>query len=100
MNPLTKEAAEGKTYTANMSVTFERMRTMENRRVKMCFDDGHEVIGRLLSATEDTDGSHHLVYDSVEWANDPRELATSLDSTVYAEGESLISIEEAEEHNA
>jgi hypothetical protein len=83
-----------------MSVTFERMRELENRRVRMAFDDGLEVIGRLLSATEDLDGSHHLIYDLVEWASDPRELASSLDSTVYAEGESLVSIEEVEDQNA
>jgi hypothetical protein len=77
-----------------MPVAFERMRELENRRVKMNFDDGHEVIARLLSATEDIDGSHHLIYDLVEWANGPRELASAAGSTVYAEGESLISIED------
>lgn len=71
----------------------------------MKFDDDHEVIARLLSATEDIDGSHHLIYDqvggdNVEWANDPREMATAKDSTVYAEGESLVSIEDAEGNEA
>jgi hypothetical protein len=78
-----------------MPVAFSRMREFEDHRVKMRFDDGHEVIAHLLSAVEDMDGSHHLIYDRVEWANDPRELATAKDSTVYAEGESLIFIEEA-----
>ena len=73
---------------------------MEDRRVKMRFDDGHEVVARLLSATEDIDGSQHLIYDKVEWANDPRELATATDSTIYAEGESLVYIEEAGPANA
>ena len=83
-----------------MPIAFNRMREMEDHRVIMRFDDGHEVIARLLSATEDLDGSHHLIYDQVEWANDPREFATSKDSTVYAEGESLIAIEEAHPTNA
>ncbi len=61
----------------------------------MRFDDDHEVIARLLSATEDLDGSLHLIYDKIEWANDPRELATAKDSACYAEGESLVSIEDA-----
>ena len=47
-----------------MPVSFERMRSFENRRVIMRFDDDHEVIARLLSATEDMDGSHHLIYDN------------------------------------
>jgi hypothetical protein len=83
-----------------MPVSFERMRSFENRRVIMKFDDDHEVIARLLSATEDIDGSHHLIYDNVEWANDPREMASAKDSTVYAEGESLVSIEYAEGHES
>jgi hypothetical protein len=78
-----------------MPVVFSQMRELEDRRVKMRFDDGHEVIAHLLSAVEDMDGSRHLIYDRVEWANHPRELATAKDSTVYAEGESLIFIEEA-----
>ena len=83
-----------------MPVSFERMRSFENQRVMMRFDDDHEVIARLLSATEDIDGSHHLIYDRVEWANDPREMATAEDSTVYSEGESLVSIEDAEGNEA
>ncbi len=83
-----------------MPVGFSWMREMENRRVRMCFDDGHEVVARLLSVTEDMDGSRHLIYDQVEWANDPRELATAKDSTVYAEGESLVSLEVAGPGNA
>jgi hypothetical protein len=59
----------------------------------MRFDDDMECIATLVSANQDVDGSLHLVYDGVEWANDPRELATAKDSTVYAEGESLVSID-------
>ncbi|ADW70505.1 hypothetical protein [Granulicella tundricola] len=79
-----------------MPVLFSRMREFENQRVHMVFDDDHEVVATLLSATEDIEGSHHLIYDKVEWANDPREFATAKDSSVYAEGESLVSIEAAE----
>jgi len=77
-----------------MAIPLIRLREFEDKRVKMVFDDDHECIATLLSASQDMDGSLHLVYDKVEWANDPRELATAKDSTVYAEGESLVSIEE------
>ena len=76
-----------------MPIPLSRLRELEDQRVRMRFDDDHEVVATLLSATEDFDGSQHLVYDRVEWANDPREWATAKDSTVYAEGESLLSIE-------
>jgi hypothetical protein len=77
-----------------MPVPFSQMLEYQDKRVRMRFDDDHECVAMLLSATQDMDGSIHLVYDRVEWANDPRDLATAKDSTVYAEGESLISIEE------
>jgi len=77
-----------------MPIPFSRMIECQDKRVRMRFDDDHECIATLLLATQDMDGSLHLVYDKVEWANDPRELATAKDSTVYAEGESLVSIEE------
>ena len=83
-----------------MPVPFSRMREFENQRVRMVFDDGLETVGFLLSAVEDMDGSQHLIYDKVEWATDLRELASAKDSTVYAEGESLVSIEPAESANA
>ncbi len=78
-----------------MPVSFERMREMEGKRVRMCFTDGNQIVARLLSATEDIEGFHHLIYDSVEWANDPDELARSAGATSYAEGETLESIDEA-----
>jgi hypothetical protein len=83
-----------------MAVPFSRMREFENQRVRMVFDDGLETIGFLLSAVEDMDGSQHLIYDKVEWASDPREFASAKDSTLYAEGESLMSIEPAGALNA
>ena len=72
------------------------MREFENQRVRMLFNDGLETMAWLHSAVEDSDGSLHLIYDRVEWANDPREFATAKDSTIYAEGESLVSIEGAD----
>ncbi len=77
-----------------MPVPFSRMLECQDKRVKMRFDDDHECIATLLNASQDLDGSLHLIYDNVECASDPRELATAKDSTVYAEGESLVSIEE------
>jgi hypothetical protein len=86
-------------YTARevgMAIPLSTMKDLQDKRVRMRFDDDHECIATLLSASQDMDGSLHLVYDKVEWANDPRELATAKDSTVYAEGEALVSIEEVE----
>ncbi len=77
-----------------MPILLSRMRECENKRVKMRFDDDHECIATLLSASQDMDGSLHLIYDKVEWANDPRDLVDAKEATVYAEGESLVSIEE------
>jgi hypothetical protein len=76
-----------------MPFSLSALREFQDKRVRMRFDVGCEYIATFLSASQDTDGSLHLVYDRVEWANDPRELATAKDSTVYAEGESLLSIE-------
>ena len=75
-----------------MPIPLSLLYELQGKRVRMRFDDDHEVVATLLSASEDFDGSQHLVYDRVEWANDPRELATAKDSAVYAEGESLVSV--------
>jgi hypothetical protein len=77
-----------------MPYTLSDLRAYEEKRVKMRFDDDIECVATLLSVSQDFDGSLHLVYDKVEWANDPRELATAKGATVYAEGEGLVSIEE------
>jgi hypothetical protein len=76
-----------------MPIPLSQLREFQDQRVLMRFDDDHECMATLLNASQDMDGSLHLVYDKVEWANDPRELATSQASTVYAEGESLLHIE-------
>ena len=77
-----------------MPIPLSDLLVLQDKRVRMRFDDDLECIATLLDVSEDIDGSLHLVYDRVEWANDPRELASAKDSTVYAEGESLLSIEE------
>ncbi len=78
-----------------MPISLSELLVFQDKRVRMRFDDDLECIATLLNASQDMDGSLHLVYERVEWANDPRELATAKDSRVYAEGESLLSIEEA-----
>jgi hypothetical protein len=82
-----------------MPFSLSALREFEDKRVRMRFDDDLECIATFLNASQDMDGSLHLVYNRVEWANDPRELATAKDSTVYAEGESLVSIEEMKSKN-
>jgi hypothetical protein len=71
-----------------MIVTLSKLREYEDKRVRMRFDDDFEYIATLVSASQDFDGSLHLVYDKVEWANNPIDLASSTDAAVYAEGES------------
>jgi hypothetical protein len=75
-----------------MPVSFQQMREFEGQRVLMRFDDGVEVIAHLLSAVEDMDGGRHLIYENVEWASDPQEIAKLKGSVAYAEGESLVAI--------
>jgi hypothetical protein len=77
-----------------MPISFSRMRECQDKRVKMCFDDGIELIALLVSASQDMDGSLHLIYDKVEWANDTRALANMQGKALYSPGESLISIDE------
>jgi hypothetical protein len=40
------------------------------------------------------DGSLHLVYEKVEWINDPSILENLKNKALYSEGEALASIEE------
>ena len=63
----------------------------------MHFDDGHQVIALLLSATQDGDGSRHLVYDAVEWANQADTYGGGRGTCYYADAATLVSIEPAEE---
>jgi hypothetical protein len=78
-----------------MAVPFDRMRQLQDQRVRMIFEGGYELVAFLLSATQDMDGSQHLIYDKVEWTTDPREFAREKDATFHAEGELLLSIEAA-----
>ena len=64
---------------------FEELRALEGRRVKMRFEDGHEVIARLVSVTVDIDGSRHRIYDNAYQASD--------NTGFYNEGETLVAID-------
>ncbi len=61
----------------------------------MRFDDGHEVVALLLSATEDLDGSQHLIYDAVEWTNEAETYGGGLGTCYYADAGTLVSIRPA-----
>jgi hypothetical protein len=61
----------------------------------MHFDGRHEVVATLLFATEDLDGSQHLIYDQVERSTNPRDFPVEKDCAFHAEGEFLLSIEVA-----
>ncbi len=78
-----------------MPISLSRLQQCQDKRVKMRFDDDFECIATLVNTSQDFDGNLHLVFDRVEWANNPIDFASSKDAAVYAEGESLISIEEA-----
>ncbi len=83
-----------------MENLFAEVAALEGRRVKMRFDDGHEVIARLLSATTDIDGGQHLIYDQIEWSSQPNTYAEKEPSGFYAEGETLVSIDWQKEADA
>ena len=68
---------------------FKGLRGLEDRRVRMIFTDGQEVVATLVSVTTDFDESRHLVYDKVEWSALPH---TKRDTEAYyARGEDLVS---------
>jgi hypothetical protein len=83
-----------------MENLFADVGALEGMRVKMLFDDGHEVIARLLSATTDIDGGQHLIYDRVEWSSEPGTYEEQGNSSFYAEGETLVSIDWQKEDDA
>ena len=78
-----------------MATSFRAAQDLAGGRVRMRFDDGHEVVATLLSATTDTDGSQHLIYDAIEWANQAETYGGGTGTCYYAEAGTLISIEPA-----
>ncbi len=75
--------------------SFHAVQELEGARVRMRFDDGHEVVATLLSAITDIDGSQHLIYDAVEWTNQAETYGGSVGTCYYAEAATLTSIEPA-----
>ena len=73
-----------------MATEFASIKRLEDKRVFMRFDDGHEVVARLLSATEDLDGSQHLIYDAVEWTNQADPYGGGPGTGYYAGAETLV----------
>ena len=57
----------------------EALKPLEDRRVRIRFSDGQEVVAQLISASVDLDGSSHLIYDTVEGA-------------LYSPGEYVVSV--------
>ena len=74
---------------------FRALQALENRLVKMRFNDGHEVVARLVNVAVDLDGSRHLVYDRVEWSSDSGSYQASENTCFYAAGETLVDIQPA-----
>jgi hypothetical protein len=68
---------------------FKALKVCEDRRVRMIFTDGQEVIATLVSVTTDLDESRHLIYDRVEWSALPHvDRGTE---AYYSRGEELLS---------
>jgi hypothetical protein len=78
--------ANGATMTLE---EFKKLRELQDRRVRMIFSDGQEVIATLHSVTVDLDGSRHLIYQKVEWSELPHFEAEA--GVYYAPGEELVS---------
>ena len=78
-----------------MSTQFEIARELEGRRVALHFNDGHQVIAVLLSATTDADGSQHLIYDAVEWTNEAETYGGGRGTSYYANAGTLVSVRTA-----
>jgi hypothetical protein len=68
---------------------FKALKGLEDRRVRMLFADGQEVVATLISVTTDFDESRHLIYDRVEWSALPH--ANRGAAAFYSPGEELIS---------
>ncbi|MDP9049626.1 MAG: hypothetical protein M3O31_02740 [Acidobacteriota bacterium] len=64
----------------------------------MKFDDGREVVAKLLCATRDMDGSKHLIYDRIEQAQHV-EAAAERPRCVHADAKTLVNIEHADAKN-
>ena len=80
-----------------MTNAFGSARELAGERVRMRFEDGHEVVALLLSATTDTDGTQHLIYDAVEWTSEENTYGGGAGTCYYSDGQTLTSIERAGE---
>ena len=68
---------------------FKALKDLEDRRVRMLFTDGQEVVATLISVTTDLDESRHLICDRVEWSALPH--PTRGVAAYYSPGEELVS---------
>ncbi len=78
-----------------MTHDLSTLQQLHDRRVRMRFDDGHEVVALLLSASEDGVGSQHLLYNAVEQTNQAETYGGGPSTCYYAEARTLVSIEPA-----
>ncbi len=70
---------------------FKALHALQDRRVRMIFTDGQEIIATLNSVTTDFDGSQHLTYGKVESSTGQD---VDEESTYYSPGEDLVSCSE------
>jgi hypothetical protein len=68
---------------------FKALKSFEDRRVRMTFIDGQELLATLVSVTTDWDESCHLIYDRVEWSALPHTESGA--GAYYSHGEELVS---------
>ena len=65
---------------------FKSLRDLQDKRVRMIFEDGEEIVATLVSISTDMDDSRHVIYEKVE--SSP---SLSPDITCYSKGEDLVS---------
>jgi hypothetical protein len=68
---------------------FKALKNFEDRRVRMRFADGQEIVATLLSITTDLDESRHLIYERVESSSLPH--ANRDAAAYYSPGEEVVS---------
>jgi hypothetical protein len=76
-----------------MAVSFKDVRKLQGQRVRVLFEDGHEIVALLLCATKDIDGSKHLICGSVEPDSGGR-------TSVIADAKTLVDIQSADSDKA
>ena len=66
------------------------LQRLSNRRVRIVFTDGQEVLATLVDLSTDSAGAHHLLYDHVTWARLPHNDIGS--GAFYVSGDEILRV--------